>query len=113
VFLRQVARTYHRSSYHWSWTTTPRTDARGPGKLTSNPRITVHFHPDPRLLDDPVEVWLSTVETRSSVRQKAQTPQCVPSSTAGTTAPTPSDGPRPPTRSWRRPNRKTTSKTNY
>src|SRR3954463_8487131 len=72
--------------------------------LAKNPRFILHFTPTHASWMNLVEVWFGIVDAKRSVeahssQSRTSTPRSEPSSTAGTTAPTPSSGPRPPTRS--------------
>ncbi len=105
AFLKQVARAYPEGELHLvmdNYAAHKRVEVRD--WLTANPRIHAHFTPTSGSWLNLVEVWFGIIERQAIHR--APSPRCgtstrrsARSSTAGTTAPTPSSGPRPPTRS--------------
>ena len=114
AFLKQVSRAYPVGVLHLvmdNYATHKKVEIRD--WLMANPRIHMHFTPTSGSWLNLVEIWpgisdpprqfrgLLMATDIGSVRDL--TPRSAPSSTAGTTAATRSSGPRPPSRSSRRP----------
>ena len=109
AFLRQVTRAYPAGQLHLVM------DNYAAHKhpavrtwLAANPRVVVHFTPTHASWMNLVEVWFSIIERQAIHRGSYRSVSdlnavSAPSSTAGTTAPTRSCGPRPPKTSSRRP----------
>jgi len=108
-FLRQVARAYPQGQLHLvmdNYAAHKRVEIRD--WLTANPRVHVHFTPTSASWMNLVEVWFGIIERQAIHRgtfvASASSPaRSATSSTAGTAEPTPSSGPRPPTKSSPKP----------
>ena len=105
AFLKQVAKAYPRVKLHIvcdNYATHKHPNVKA--WLAKNPRITLHFTPTSGSWLNMVEIFFGII-TRQAIRRgtftsvKTSSPRSGPSSTAGTTAASPSSGPRPPTRS--------------
>ena len=110
AFLKQVARAYPDRELHLVMDNyAAHKHPKVKDWLAAQPADPRPLHPDLRVLAEPGRGLVRDHRTPSHpprhlhLRHATSTPRSAPSSTAGTTAANPSSGPRPPTRSSRKP----------